>query len=808
MSQRAAYIHRFHAPSLPTGPAFPTIPELSTEEEIQPLPHPQPSVRLPQISPIASPQRTSTFPIGTADLSTCRYCSRLNPHALSQPGGVIHASSRSSLVRSAGKCRLCQLFFRRDRSGRQRSGGRQGADSGHLVVSFERRDEDDDEVACLRVKYANRTGGSGEEGLVFWVFTQEGDPAQDYGVPVKRQLSSTASLESFTRAITWLGECCSTHACGQRIPLRNTLAMPRDDDDTMDVDTEFTTWPSRLIDVSSLGTDSASDVKLVDNLDGSKKQYITLSYCWGILKHTLRTTSRSLRLRKTRIHYSSMPRTFRDVVTIARRLGVQYVWIDALCIIQDDISDWERESVKMGGIYSLAYVTVAADAGEDSDAGCFNIKSSSQEEHLDSGGTTGLAPFELKSTLPNGTTSSIFLWDTSRSTRKASPLEIDGSPLSDRGWCCQERILSPRILHYTRTQLFWECRETLLAEDNLRPWTIAGEDGFSTVCGLARNLYGTTTNQEGLRRLLGIWYHQVVSQTYSRRKLTYPDDKLSAISGLARAFSRHIREPYLAGLWLTNEDLAWGLSWRCRRRTPLPLIAFNLHESMKSETGSDEGVTLPSAPTSFSSYGTTSTTSLQGATISSTTPKPNLAPLPPLYPSSYRAPSFAWSSLDAPIEWPPLFPSSHLTFLSHQVNLSSHDPFGRVSVGTFISVRGHVHQAKITRRRTLTTLSLASSTNGERGSVGNVWEMRDVGDDRWLGMGLLDDEEADVQASIVEYLVLGKGEAGNVVGLLIEKVEGDGEVAYRRKGIAEILGLDGDERMYTNDHSLKVLKLV
>jgi hypothetical protein len=111
-------------------------------------------------------------------------------------------------------------------------------------------------------------------------------------------------------------------------------------------------YPSRLIDVHAFF--HSSDVQLVDN-DGSSKHYITLSYCWG-KSRTFTTTSRSLRLRKARIHFESLPRTFKDAVQIARELEVRFLWIDALCIIQDDQLDWQRESAKMGAIYR--YTTI------------------------------------------------------------------------------------------------------------------------------------------------------------------------------------------------------------------------------------------------------------------------------------------------------------------------------------------------------------------------------------------------------------------------------------------------------------------
>jgi heterokaryon incompatibility protein (HET) len=439
---------------------------------------------------------------------------------------------------------------------------------------------------------------------------------------VKRELSNTASEASFETASSWIDECKVNHICSKRLALK-------------DIDHyDFQTWPARLIDVQAFQQPNDPDIRLIEN-DGSArfKKYITLSYCWGKSK-TFTTTSRSFRLRKTRVKFNSLPKTFRDAVIIARKLGVRWLWIDALCIIQDDLQDWEQESVKMGAIYSMAYVTIAADSGTDCHSGCFNSKSTSQELTSDN------IPFELNSITHDGSMSKIFLWDPIRTAQKPTPPEIDGSPLSERGWVCQERILSPRIIHYTSTQLFWECRQVLLAEDNLRPWSILGQGTTAgTVCGLARNLYGSTTDPIGQANLLAIWYNAVVAQSYSRRKLTLPDDKLTAISGIARAFARHFRTTYLAGLWLL--DLPWGLSWR--RRGAVSLV------------------------------------------------------------QSYRAPSFSWASFDGPVEWPVKSPGqvSRLTILDTKVTLSGSDPFGRVAVCSVL-VEGYVHTAMIAPRKRMT----------------------------------------------------------------------------------------------------------
>src|ERR1700753_2739559 len=114
-----------------------------------------------------------------------------------------------------------------------------------------------------------------------------GDPAEKYGITIKRELSNTASTSSFETVTAWIDDCRSNHICSKRLPLK-------------DIDHDFQTWPARLVDVRAFEDDDP-DVRLIDN-DGSARKYVTLSYCWGRSK-TFTTTSRLLRLRKTRINF-------------------------------------------------------------------------------------------------------------------------------------------------------------------------------------------------------------------------------------------------------------------------------------------------------------------------------------------------------------------------------------------------------------------------------------------------------------------------------------------------------------------------
>lgn len=143
---------------------------------------------------------------------------------------------------------------------------------------------------------------------------------------------------------------------------------------------DVTTSPSRLIDVSPLDLkdESIDDsvVKLIDVSD-SCPRYITLSHCWGgTLTPEHCTMTDNLAARKLGIAFDSLPCTFQDAITITRRLGIRYLWIDALCILQDSKVDWAEESVKMATVYDNSFLTIAASASANKSGGCFrkNIK--------------------------------------------------------------------------------------------------------------------------------------------------------------------------------------------------------------------------------------------------------------------------------------------------------------------------------------------------------------------------------------------------------------------------------------------------
>ncbi|KAI0687806.1 heterokaryon incompatibility protein-domain-containing protein, partial [Cerioporus squamosus] len=252
--------------------------------------------------------------------------------------------------------------------------------------------------------------------------------------------------------------------------------------------------------------------------------YAALTHCWGG-EVPGQTILANVDARREAIDGTELPANFRDAIRITRELDIRYLWIDALCIIQDSDEHWRAEAAKMAAIYSGAAIVVSAMDSASSTAGI----------------------------LRPGRVSSVRL-DETHMVQKNLPLfqqDVASCPLNRRGWCMQERLLAPAILHYGAQQLFWECRAYHAYEDGrLSPQggSLDGEVGkFIT---LRQNILLPPT--DGWR----VWY-RLVSE-YSSRALTRGSDKLPALAGAAAIFRKARGEgTYVAGLW--KEDVVQGL---------------------------------------------------------------------------------------------------------------------------------------------------------------------------------------------------------------------------------------------------------
>lgn len=204
--------------------------------------------------------------------------------------------------------------------------------------------------------------------------------------------------------------------------------------------------PTRLLYVGDPGNPdyNPNALKLVPGGHIVGKKYIALSYCWAEIdsKNDFRTTKENKDEREKEFFFSKLPRTLQDAIEVARRLGVQYLWIDALCIVQGEGGDWGLESKRMEDVYTSAYCTIAATSASGSYAGFLarNIEHVYIED--DSGRRvyigTDIADFDK---------------------------EVEEAPLNKRAWVVQERLLSCRTIHFGAHQMYWECGEGIYCED-------------------------------------------------------------------------------------------------------------------------------------------------------------------------------------------------------------------------------------------------------------------------------------------------------------------------------------------------------
>ncbi len=213
--------------------------------------------------------------------------------------------------------------------------------------------------------------------------------------------------------------------------------------------------PTRLINVKE--SDGTITSKLVENIQeilpntstGHNLQYIALSHCWGdISNHPPKTTKSNLAQFKNQIPRNQLSKTFLDVLGIAYRLHIQYVWIDSLCIIQDDEDDWARQAANMALILASSTVTISSLAAANGNDGLFQNRSKS---HIVEGDNKG-KPFKIcvrKESLQQGHSS---LSNLARDRLPPSRLEF---PLLTRAWVLQELLLAPRILYYSKEEIIW-----------------------------------------------------------------------------------------------------------------------------------------------------------------------------------------------------------------------------------------------------------------------------------------------------------------------------------------------------------------
>jgi hypothetical protein len=302
-----------------------------------------------------------------------------------------------------------------------------------------------------------------------------------------------------------------------------------------------------LLFIERESSDTANAVRLVKCDEVLPPSYVALSHCWGNGKH-LQTTLRNLDEHTTGIEVASLSRTFRDAIAICQHLDESYLWIDSLCIVQDDHQVKAVEMKAMQSIYEGASLTISAMSAKDGRGGCWIPRERVFEIPVDDVRSAELA-FRRVYEAPSEHAS--FL------TEFPDDVLYSEYPLSTRKWALQERLLSQRIIHLTASELVWECRMNTSCEcrilNDLEP-------GFSTHQRVRDALGRPSKDRHEL-----IYEWMKLLECYSRGELTQETDALLAIAGLASKFKDKDLGGYFAGLWV--EEVPMTLCWFSRPPT-------------------------------------------------------------------------------------------------------------------------------------------------------------------------------------------------------------------------------------------------
>ncbi|KFA70604.1 hypothetical protein S40285_04681 [Stachybotrys chlorohalonatus IBT 40285] len=357
----------------------------------------------------------------------------------------------------------------------------------------------------VRSNHAGVNAWVGVVPLCSIAFTVEAASPLALHLPLRPLSLDSGSNQSLDIVATWLKDCNETHGECSSAP---------------------TSLPTRLLEVGSLSDDY---IRLVETGAGAMGRYASLSYCWGS-SLTLTTTRASRQARLSGIHLSHLPKTFHDAVRATRHIGLRYLWIDSLCIFQDDDEDWARESACMLDVYSNAYVVFAANRASACDGGCFHTRTPRTAFVTE---IPGIGKVHTQLVSPSDEVI-------------GGSWEFASEPLSQRAWALQERVLARRVVHYSSRQMYFECNGGMASEDGCK--------SDRRYCGIA----SLRRPQAAPDQVRDTWHS--VLWSYGSRKLSKATDKLPALSGIAKLVGNALGDEYIAGIW--SGEIIRGLSWQ------------------------------------------------------------------------------------------------------------------------------------------------------------------------------------------------------------------------------------------------------
>uniref|UniRef100_L2G647 Heterokaryon incompatibility protein n=1 Tax=Colletotrichum fructicola (strain Nara gc5) TaxID=1213859 RepID=L2G647_COLFN len=368
-------------------------------------------------------------------------------------------------------------------------------------------------------------------------------PEEDLGpIPSAESFGDTTDSEASRRQMkTWLHDCIENHPkCKARHPDRSFM-------------------PTRVLDIGVPGAGSPSHIRVVqtkeETIEDKERRYMTLSHCWGKSPFVQLTAENLANFASTGIpwenplsgtseKYICSNKNFSEAITIARDLGIRYIWIDSVCIIQNDTDDWEAEAKLMHKVYRNSYCNLAAADSKDCHGGLFRVRAN------DVLPTKFVSErFSRRFSNRSWRIVSSDLWDR----------ELLGSPLYT------QRMLSPRLLQFGRDQLFWDCATISACEALPAGFPLSIDEKAATDRYWRQRLQEADISvrshvkvSEG--SLEKLWKNVV--RTYTSCNLTKHSDKSNALWGIAKLSRDILCQEYAHGLWSSSleEQLAWRVA--------------------------------------------------------------------------------------------------------------------------------------------------------------------------------------------------------------------------------------------------------
>ncbi|KAI8933211.1 hypothetical protein NX059_009846 [Plenodomus lindquistii] len=262
-------------------------------------------------------------------------------------------------------------------------------------------------------------------------------------------------------------------------------------------------------------------------------RYATLSYCWGGDQRVV-TKTETIKSHQNGILVVTLPRTIRDAVRVTVVLGLEYLWVDALCIVQNDENDVAHEIARQADIYRTSTLTLLAGNAVNADSGFLQGQSRVKRHRI---------TVKLPGTEDVMSTLILDLRD-----------DIKVNPVAQRGWILQEFLLSPYVLHFSPDQVMIYCHGRLHYRRGDRRWDL-------TTTLLRRDWTA------GIKVATNAGYRDwnFLVKCYSTMHLSKSSDKLPAISAAAEALggcfldTSWLHKSYKAGLW--KEHFPSNLLW-------------------------------------------------------------------------------------------------------------------------------------------------------------------------------------------------------------------------------------------------------